>query len=76
MSEKQPEPTPSTPRPPKRGTVLVDRDGDLWRVSNRGNAYPINTGGHRQGRTYMRLLYLERSHGPLREHSPIDAPWK
>jgi hypothetical protein len=60
----------------KRGTVLTDRHGDLWRVSNRRNAYPINNAGHRQGRTYMRLSYLERSHGPLREHVAIETPGK
>jgi len=50
----------------KRGTVLRDREGRLWRVSNRGNAYEINTGGHRLGsHRYARLLYLKQSHGPL-----------
>lgn len=56
----------------KRGTVLRDRNGDLWRVSNRGNAYRINASGHRlDARFYMRLVYLGQQFGPLveQEHS-------
>lgn len=50
----------------KRGTTLLDKHGQLWRVSNRGNAYPVNESGHRLGaRFYMRLNYLENERGPL-----------
>ena len=50
----------------KRGTVLRDRIGRRWRVSNRGNAYEINHGGHRLGsHRYSRLSYLEKDFGPL-----------
>lgn len=43
----------------KRGQVVRRvSDWSLWRVSNRGCAYPINEAGHRLGRDYTRLAYL------------------
>ena len=50
----------------KRGTVLHDRLGRRWLVSNRGNAYEINSAGHRQGsHRYNRLWSLEQDFGPF-----------
>lgn len=62
------------PSRPKRGTVLRDRLGRRWRVSNRGNAYEINAGGHRQGsHRYANLRHLEAGFGPLTQE-PTDTP--
>ena len=59
----------------KRGTVLRDQRGRLWRVSNRGNAYEINSGGHRLGsHRYARLSYLANESGPLTPEETDGRP--
>lgn len=61
----------AAPAGPKRGTVLVDRLGRRWRVSNRGNAYEISISGHRLGsHRYAQLSYLADGYGPLVPEQP------
>ena len=66
----------AAPPLPKRGTVLVDRLGQRWRVSNRGCAYEISKAGHRIGsHRYARLNYLADEYGPLvPERAEDEAP--
>lgn len=62
ISASAPEASKPLPWGTRRGQVVRDRNGQLWRRSNGPNIYPINSEGHRlrvNGELiYMRIDYV------------------